>query len=236
MTLRNFSQNSMTFPEFPENFKIPEIPWLFHDRCNPEKPVQLSFCWELHNYSLKGYQTYASCRITSDRLIHVAELADTVVHIGYQEKQQIKDVPYIFRVRVVDSIGSVNYISMYTVAFVKIFQFLFNFPHCVFLVQSHPAYSILFNWHLLSPVKASSEMNVFPNITLLLFGSNARHNRNKAISKLPAIKKNIFFPWIYLYINVHVYAAGAYHISSKYWYLIARAISWRLTISIAQTK
>ncbi len=35
MTLRNFSQISMTFPEIPENFKIPESPWLFHDRGNP---------------------------------------------------------------------------------------------------------------------------------------------------------------------------------------------------------
>ncbi len=35
MTLSIFSQNSMTFPEIPENFKIPENPWLFHDRGNP---------------------------------------------------------------------------------------------------------------------------------------------------------------------------------------------------------
>ncbi len=35
MILPNLSQNSMTFPEIPENFKIPEIPWLFHDRGNP---------------------------------------------------------------------------------------------------------------------------------------------------------------------------------------------------------
>ncbi len=41
MTLRNISQNSMTFPEIPENFKIPEIPWLFHDCGNP---VCYRFC------------------------------------------------------------------------------------------------------------------------------------------------------------------------------------------------
>ncbi len=35
MTLSIFSQISMTFPEIPENFKIPENPWLFHDRGNP---------------------------------------------------------------------------------------------------------------------------------------------------------------------------------------------------------
>ncbi len=35
MTLPNLSQNSINFPEIPENFKIPEIPWLFHDRGNP---------------------------------------------------------------------------------------------------------------------------------------------------------------------------------------------------------
>ena len=34
MTGQNFSQNSMTFPEIPENFKIPEIPWFFHYRGN----------------------------------------------------------------------------------------------------------------------------------------------------------------------------------------------------------
>ncbi len=34
-TLSTFSKNSMTFPEIPENFKIPENPWLFHDRGNP---------------------------------------------------------------------------------------------------------------------------------------------------------------------------------------------------------
>ena len=34
-TVINFRRNSMTFPEIPENFKIPEIPWLFHDRGNP---------------------------------------------------------------------------------------------------------------------------------------------------------------------------------------------------------
>ncbi len=34
-TLSILSQNSMTFPEIPENFKIPENPWLFHDRGNP---------------------------------------------------------------------------------------------------------------------------------------------------------------------------------------------------------
>ncbi len=30
-----FSKNSMSFPENPEKFKIPENPWLFHDRGNP---------------------------------------------------------------------------------------------------------------------------------------------------------------------------------------------------------
>ena len=35
MTLSIFSKNSMTFPEIPENFKIPENPWLLHDRGNP---------------------------------------------------------------------------------------------------------------------------------------------------------------------------------------------------------
>ena len=35
MTQPNLRQNSMTFPEIPENFKFPEIPWLFHDRGNP---------------------------------------------------------------------------------------------------------------------------------------------------------------------------------------------------------
>ncbi len=39
MTLQNFSQNSMTFPEIPENLKIPEIPWLFHDHGNPDKDL-----------------------------------------------------------------------------------------------------------------------------------------------------------------------------------------------------
>ncbi len=45
MTLPIFSQNSMTFPEIPENFKIPENPWLFHDRGNP---VSLPY-WSLMN-------------------------------------------------------------------------------------------------------------------------------------------------------------------------------------------
>ena len=36
MTLSICSQNSMTFPEIPENLKIPENPWLFHDRGNPD--------------------------------------------------------------------------------------------------------------------------------------------------------------------------------------------------------
>ncbi len=35
MTLSIFIQNSMTFPEIPENFKIPENPWHFHDCGNP---------------------------------------------------------------------------------------------------------------------------------------------------------------------------------------------------------
>ena len=35
MTLSIFSQNFMSFPEIPENFKIPENPRLFHDRGNP---------------------------------------------------------------------------------------------------------------------------------------------------------------------------------------------------------
>ncbi len=34
MTLSIFSQNSITFPEIPENFKIAENPWLFHNRDN----------------------------------------------------------------------------------------------------------------------------------------------------------------------------------------------------------
>ncbi len=33
----------MTFPEIPENFKIPEIPWLFHDRGNPGLAGQYAF-------------------------------------------------------------------------------------------------------------------------------------------------------------------------------------------------
>ncbi len=35
MTLSIFSENSMTFPEIPENFKNLENPWLFHDHGNP---------------------------------------------------------------------------------------------------------------------------------------------------------------------------------------------------------
>ena len=35
MTMSICSQNSMTFQEIPENFKIPENPGLFHDRGNP---------------------------------------------------------------------------------------------------------------------------------------------------------------------------------------------------------
>ena len=35
MTLSIFSQNSMSFPEIPELFNIPENPWLSHDRGNP---------------------------------------------------------------------------------------------------------------------------------------------------------------------------------------------------------
>ena len=30
----------MTFPEMPENFIIPEIPQLFHDRGNPGKGLE----------------------------------------------------------------------------------------------------------------------------------------------------------------------------------------------------
>ncbi len=40
MTLSIFSQNSMTFPEITQNFKIPENPWLFHDSGNPGKDFQ----------------------------------------------------------------------------------------------------------------------------------------------------------------------------------------------------
>ena len=40
-----------------------------------------------------------------------------------------------------------------------------------------------------NPVKASSDIKVFPKITLLVSGSKARHSRNKAISKLPVIKE-----------------------------------------------
>ena len=31
----NVSPNPMTFPEITENFKIPQIPWFFHDHGNP---------------------------------------------------------------------------------------------------------------------------------------------------------------------------------------------------------
>ena len=35
MTLTNSSQNSMTLPEIPENYKITEIQWMFNDCGNP---------------------------------------------------------------------------------------------------------------------------------------------------------------------------------------------------------
>lgn len=40
-------------------------------------------------------------------------------------------------------------------------------------------------WYSRNPVNASSDIKVFPKITLLVSGSKARHSRNKAISKLP---------------------------------------------------
>ncbi len=51
MTLPNFSENSMSFPEIPENVKIREIPWVFHDRGNPVIPIILF--WPFHRLTWK---------------------------------------------------------------------------------------------------------------------------------------------------------------------------------------
>ncbi len=63
----NFRRNSMTFPEIPENFKIPEIPWLFHDRGNPvNSPWTCTYCFgglksSLLLYDLLYFSSPMSC-------------------------------------------------------------------------------------------------------------------------------------------------------------------------------
>ena len=65
MTLCNFSHNSMSFPETPENFKIPEIPWLFHDHGNPAtaKPYQIK---RKRRWQLQVLGMWVLCHLTWD--------------------------------------------------------------------------------------------------------------------------------------------------------------------------
>ena len=66
MTLPNLRQNSMTFPEIPEKFKISEIPWLLHDRGNPGSVfLFLFFFLPTHHSDLQVVAIYVTCILTN---------------------------------------------------------------------------------------------------------------------------------------------------------------------------